>query len=147
MSFFGHVSAFTVPGKTFHLPSSSSPQQDPPQKLPSVVSRTSPKLSHHSNNKVKEILEPLTDIRHEMTKLMIACTISLSVLNINAPAALSYENYNDSFNNNDVDTVTNVVQSLRDASGDAAASFKVFESINEIITEGKGVGGMINSCK
>mmetsp|Transcript_13186 Transcript_13186/g.24772 ORF Transcript_13186/g.24772 Transcript_13186/m.24772 type:complete len:207 (+) Transcript_13186:1-621(+) len=82
-----------------------------------------------------------------MTKLMIASTISLSVLNIHAPAAWSaYENYNDSLNSNDVDTVANVVHSLKDSSGDAAASFKVFESINEIITEGKGVGGMINSA-
>jgi hypothetical protein len=142
-----NVSALTVPSKTYSSFQVSSFQQQ----LPSVVSRTSSlKLSSHSGNKAEQqdmVLVPMKDIRHEMTKLLMACTISLSVLNANAPAALSYDDYNDSFNPNDVDAVATVVQSLKDASGDATASFKVFESINEIITEGKGVGGMINSCK
>jgi hypothetical protein len=36
------------------------------------------------------------------------------------------------------------VSALRQSRGNAADTFKAFESINEIITEGKGVGGSIN---
>ena len=88
----------------------------------------------------------MDNMKKGIASLMVASTICLSTLNINSAAANAYDDYT-STESNDVDTVLNVVQSLKDASGDAAASFKVFESINEIITEGKGVGGMISSCK
>ena len=88
----------------------------------------------------------INNMKKGIASLMVASTIFLSTLNINAAPASAYEDYTYS-ETNDVDTVLNVVQSLKDASGDAAASFKVFESISEIITEGKGVGGMISSCK
>jgi hypothetical protein len=42
------------------------------------------------------------------------------------------------------ETVTASVQSLKDAKGDTKATMSTFESIAEIITEGKGVGGNIN---
>jgi len=88
----------------------------------------------------------MDNIKKGMASLLVASTICLSTLNINSPAACAYDDYTYS-DTNDVDTVEKVVKSLKDASGDAAASFKAFESISEIITEGKGVGGMISSCK
>lgn len=42
------------------------------------------------------------------------------------------------------DTVQEAVQSLKDSSGNAESTFKVYENIADIITEGKGVGGMVN---
>mmetsp|Transcript_106061 Transcript_106061/g.306775 ORF Transcript_106061/g.306775 Transcript_106061/m.306775 type:complete len:244 (-) Transcript_106061:129-860(-) len=42
------------------------------------------------------------------------------------------------------ETVKEAVQSLKDASGNVDATFKVYENIAGIITEGKGVGGMVN---
>jgi hypothetical protein len=86
----------------------------------------------------------MENMKRGIASLLVASTICLSTLNINSPAAIAYDDYSDM---NDADTVEKVVKSLKDASGDAAASFKAFESINEIITEGKGVGGMISSCK
>ena len=45
------------------------------------------------------------------------------------------------------DTVQEVLQSLKTSSGDEDATFKTFENIAGIITEGKGVGGMVNYSK
>ena len=42
------------------------------------------------------------------------------------------------------DTVQTVVSDLKQASGNEQATFKVYETIAGIITEGKGVGGMVN---
>jgi hypothetical protein len=45
------------------------------------------------------------------------------------------------------DTVQTVIQDLKKASGNGDETFKVYESIAGIITEGKGVGGMVNFSK
>ena len=45
------------------------------------------------------------------------------------------------------ETVTTVIQDLKSASGKNEATFNVYENIAGIITEGKGVGGMINYSK
>jgi hypothetical protein len=42
------------------------------------------------------------------------------------------------------ETVTTALETLKQASGNIDETFKAYESINAIITEGKGVGGMIN---
>jgi hypothetical protein len=42
------------------------------------------------------------------------------------------------------ETVTSALQTLTQASGNTEETFKAYESIAAIITEGKGVGGMIN---
>ena len=41
-------------------------------------------------------------------------------------------------------TVKEAIQQLQSSAGNAEETFKAFENINEIITEGKGVGGSIN---
>lgn len=45
------------------------------------------------------------------------------------------------------ETVQQVVKSLKESSGNVEETFKLYESIADIITEGKGVGGMINYRK
>lgn len=45
------------------------------------------------------------------------------------------------------DTVQETLQALKNAQGDVDATFKVYENIAGIITEGKGVGGMVNYSK
>jgi hypothetical protein len=45
------------------------------------------------------------------------------------------------------DTVQAAVQELMTASGNIEQTFKAYENIAGIITEGKGVGGMVNYSK
>lgn len=45
------------------------------------------------------------------------------------------------------ETVTQVVESLNSAAGDADKTFEAYENIATVITEGKGVGGSINYGK
>jgi hypothetical protein len=45
------------------------------------------------------------------------------------------------------ETVTEAVKSLKDSAGNSETTFKVYEEIAAIITEGKGVGGSINYRK
>ena len=42
------------------------------------------------------------------------------------------------------ETVQSTIKALQDSAGDADATYKVYEEMNSIITEGKGVGGSIN---
>jgi hypothetical protein len=42
------------------------------------------------------------------------------------------------------DTVTAVVKSLKEGSGNVEATFNAYETLAAIITEGKGVGGSVN---
>ena len=42
------------------------------------------------------------------------------------------------------ETVQEAVQSLKNAAGNVEETFKAYENIAGIITEGKGVGGMVN---
>jgi hypothetical protein len=100
-------------------------------------------LNAHKINGIHENKE-LKDIQKGITSLTFAAMIALSSTTLTPGVAQAYEDYTDT---SDVETVANVIQSLKDSSGDIAASFKTFESISEIITEGKGVGGMISSCK
>jgi len=73
-----------------------------------------------------------------IASLSLATMISLSAMTTALPVQ-AYDDYDD------VDTVETTIQALKDATGSVDASFKVFESINEIITEGKGVGGSLSA--
>jgi hypothetical protein len=42
------------------------------------------------------------------------------------------------------ETVQSTIRALKDTAGNAEATYKVYEEMNSIITEGKGVGGSIN---
>ena len=86
----------------------------------------------------------IQDIKKGVTSLTFAAMIALSTASVTPGVAQAYEDYTEM---NDIETVETVIKSLQESSGNAAASFKTFESISDIITEGKGVGGMISSCK
>lgn len=42
------------------------------------------------------------------------------------------------------ETVQSTIQALKDTAGNSEETYKVYEELNSIITEGKGVGGSIN---
>jgi hypothetical protein len=70
----------------------------------------------------------------------VASTLALAPLA--TPPAVAYEDSDYAS-----ETVTAVVDSLRKAGSNAEETFKVYENIAAIITEGKGVGGSINYRK
>jgi len=65
---------------------------------------------------------------------MATATITLPILPANAYDSTDYAS----------ETVTTAIKDLKDARGNADKTFKIYESIAGIITEGKGVGGQIN---
>ena len=81
-----------------------------------------------------------TKFQHAVTSAMIASTLALSPLVPSPAIAFEDSDYAS-------ETVTSAVDALRNAGSDAATTFKVFEDIAAIITEGKGVGGSINYRK
>ncbi len=105
--------------------------------------------NNNSNNSVSHIDSNHMELKETMKKsvasLSLASLIFMSsstVLHVPTAQAYAYNEFD-----SDIDTVDITVQALKDAAGDAAASFKVFESINEIITEGKGVGGSLSASE
>ena len=95
-------------------------------------------------NMISDDNKQIQDIKKGVTSLTFAAMIALSTAGVTPGVAQAYEDYTEM---NDIETVETVIKSLKESSGNAKASFKTFESISDIITEGKGVGGMISSCK
>lgn len=73
---------------------------------------------------------------------LVASSIMIGTASFNPPAAQSFAPSDYAS-----ETVQQVVRSLKDASGDVEATFKVYENIAGIITEGTGIGGMVNYSK
>jgi hypothetical protein len=74
--------------------------------------------------------------------LLLASVTLCSLLalgSVHAPAAVAY-----SSSDYASETVTGVIESLKAAKGNVADTFKAYEDIQAIITEGKGVGGSVN---
>lgn len=91
-----------------------------------------------SNNRFISPLPKL--VQKGMSTLALAAAITVSSSTTNVPIAhADYDNAED--------TVETVLQNLKDSTGDSSKTFKVFESISEIITEGKGVGGSLSYSK
>lgn len=76
---------------------------------------------------------------------LIASTVLASSLAIAASNPLAAQSYVPS--DYASETVQEAVQALKAASGNIDGTFKAYETIAEIITEGKGVGGMVNYSK
>lgn len=93
-------------------------------------------------NMISDDNKQIQDIKKGVTSLTFAAMIALSTAGVTPGVAQAYEDYTEM---NDIETVETVIKSLKESSGNAKASFKTFESISDIITEGKGVGGMISS--
>jgi len=90
----------------------------------------------------KRPASPLSFVQKGISTLALTAAFTLSSTTVlpSIPAhagSLDYESMAE-------DTIEIVLQDLKDATGDTAKSFKVFESINDIITEGKGVGGSLS---
>lgn len=86
-------------------------------------------LKAHDNNNNK-------GFQNAVSAAIVASTLSLTSL---APPAVAYE-----ASDYASETVTGVLSALKTSGSNAADTFKVFEDIAAIITEGKGVGGSIN---
>jgi hypothetical protein len=72
----------------------------------------------------------------------LASIIALSTFTYNP--GISQAALDSVYSDDSTDTVNNVVRQLKESTGDIDASFKAFENINDIITEGKGVGGSLS---
>ncbi len=79
-------------------------------------------------------------LQKQFTSLLVALVIgSWSWFQPLTPApAATLNNYDDT------DTVSRIIQQLQTAQGNSETTFSVLEQINDIITEGTGVGGSIN---
>lgn len=93
--------------------------------------------AHNSPNENRN----LNLFQKDAASATLAALVMLSTM-FNNPtiSQASYESYPDE----STDTIKSVLQQLKDSTGDVAASFKAFENINDIITEGKGVGGSLS---
>jgi hypothetical protein len=84
-----------------------------------------------------------TAIREPMAKFAATASICVSVLLFTTTSTPSIAS---AYIDKDYasDTVINTVQLLKDSSGNADATFKAYETLADIITEGTGIGGAVN---
>jgi hypothetical protein len=76
---------------------------------------------------------------HQQRHAAAAATIALIAVLGSNTAAVAYESSDYAS-----ETVTQVISELKNAQGKTADTFKAYEDVAAIITEGKGVGGAIN---
>jgi hypothetical protein len=86
--------------------------------------------------------QPATALTASKQQNMIASSVLAASLALGAINPLPAQAYVSS--DYASETVTAALQTLKQASGNIDETFKAYESIAAIITEGKGVGGMIN---
>jgi hypothetical protein len=85
-----------------------------------------------------------TTTKFASLSLAIALTVATATTAITATPQAAYAYIPSDYAS---ETVQTVIQDLKKASGNGDETFKVYESIAGIITEGKGVGGMVNFSK
>jgi hypothetical protein len=101
--------------------------------------RTPESLEDSSLAEKRGYLEPSR--RKTNPSLQVLSTAVLcSLLLVGSPTCAPAYEYTDYAS----ETVLAAVQSLKDAAGNSEQTFKSYENIADIITEGKGVGGTIN---
>jgi hypothetical protein len=86
--------------------------------------------------------QPATALKASKQQNIIASSVLAASLALGAINPLPAQAYVSS--DYASETVTAALQTLKQASGNIDETFKAYESIASIITEGKGVGGMIN---
>jgi hypothetical protein len=94
---------------------------------------------HASNS-----LRPLRPVRSGPALLATVMLSSLLLLGEATQPANAAADASSSLLDTNSPAVEAAISALQQSRGNAADTFKAFESINEIITEGKGVGGSIN---
>jgi hypothetical protein len=97
--------------------------------------------SHRQQIKLMALRDDTSSSRHYRKNLITSSLVAASVMAA-ATQPLPVNAYSTSDYASEV--VQEVVQQLKDASGNVEGTFKAYENIAEIITEGKGVGGMVN---
>lgn len=108
---------------TFVVFPSSSPRQYTSSRLSALLKANNDENESSKNN------------RNPLLAAGLALSIATTALNpANAYVPSDYAS----------DTVQTVISELKQASGNVDATFKVYETIAGIITEGIGVGGMVN---
>ena len=111
-----------------------------------IKDRTAPfrllSLYSHDNKESTSLHNNTNKPQSKLTAASLALAIALSST---SPLAIN-PSISHAYDPNDYasETVTAAVQGLKNSKGDTKATFSTFESIAEIITEGKGVGGSIN---
>lgn len=131
------VSSFLVGSKARFV---ASP---PPLQRGVLVSvRSSPleTLEESSLTESRRCLESSRRKTNPGLPVIFSTAVLCSLLMVGSPASSSAYEYTDYAS----DTVLAAVQSLMDAAGNSEQTFKSYENIADIITEGKGVGGTIN---
>ena len=104
------------------------------EKQPSIFITSLRATAHEDNTKDGQGLHGIA------ISTLLACSVAMSSVNPLPAQAYVSSDYAS-------ETVKAAVQSLKDASGNVDATFKAYENIAGIITEGKGVGGMVNYSK
>jgi hypothetical protein len=137
------VSSFFVGSKARFSLSSPPLQRGVPVSVRSSplgsTGRTPESLEDSSLTESGGYLEPSR--RKTNRSLQVLSTAALcSLLLVGSPASTPAYEYTDYAS----ETVLAAVQSLKDAAGNSEQTFKSYENIADIITEGKGVGGTIN---
>jgi len=130
---------FAIPDTTHAFSFSSYRTTNPylkPSLLTSLYATQKPQQHHSITDRVRDynIIEN-TQKQIQATILAGVLSLSLTSTTVNAYEDSDYAS----------ETVTETVQIVKDATGNVGATFKAFEGINDIVTEGRGVGGAINS--
>lgn len=117
----------------------SAPQNTPATKLMTrQYSGRSVSLFANDNNIDNNKLRPVASAFATVT-LLGSLLLSPMNSNMHPPSAFAYEESDYAS-----ETVTAVVQQLKDTAGDEKGTFKTLEEVAAIITEGKGVGGSLS---
>jgi hypothetical protein len=108
--------------------------------LGSTGRKTSESLEDLSLQENKGYLESTRRKTNPSPHVVFSTAVLCSLLLVGSPASSPAYEYTDYAS----ETVLAAVQSLKDAAGNSEQTFKSYENIADIITEGKGVGGTIN---
>eukprot|EP00978_Attheya_sp_CCMP212_P014145 scaffold35932_cov50-Attheya_sp.AAC.1 len=139
MSTLSSTVAFSGVGQGFARPSTARASASSTVRL--AVVRPTPEDADGTNVNVAVSTNNMKR-NHPLLALTVACSLSAGVLMTGGGANNIAHAYDES--DYASETVTASVQKLKDAAGNPASTFSIFEEIAAIITEGKGVGGSVS---
>ena len=103
---------------------------------------TSSNLYAHNNQNQQNQKFRQNTIETSIATTFVAASLFLASSSFNP---LPVQAYSDS--DYASETVQEVISTLKNNAGNVDGTFKAYETVAEIITEGKGVGGMVNYSK
>jgi hypothetical protein len=140
MSTLSSTVAFSGVGQGFARPSTARASISSTVRL--AVVRPTPEDADGTN---ANAAVSTNNMKQSVLALTVACSLSAGVLMTGGGANNIAHAYDES--DYASETVTASVQKLKDAAGNPASTFSIFEEIAAIITEGKGVGGSVSYSK